>query len=143
MSSLEGEVSTDTSLYQMKEKHPSWRCLAALDQSESYETDVTEVWLDTLTGKFHVATASGCSCWDGEFDSTEYDTMEELAHSLMTEDQPNYNPSVVGAVRLIEMARDNYPKLMLDIPLHEPVKVRLAGASEADLEAARKLGVVH
>lgn len=44
------------------------------DQSADYETDIECVGV-TREGKIAWAYASGCSCWDGEFDEGDCDTI--------------------------------------------------------------------
>ena len=41
--------------------------IAEVDESEPYSVDRAEVWLQP-DGSFVLATASGCSCWSGEWD---------------------------------------------------------------------------
>jgi hypothetical protein len=76
--------------------------IAAIDESASYEVDITEVYR-TPTG-FAIVTASGCSCWDGDYDEKAYATLDEVIAALgpATEDVGyRYNPSGVGAADLI------------------------------------------
>jgi hypothetical protein len=80
--------------------------LAWLDESEPYEVDHTGIYLDPNSGKFVLLTASGCSCWDGEYNEEEYDTLEDLEKSLnLDEDKRRWNPSLQGAKDLMKEAR--------------------------------------
>lgn len=84
-----------------------WRLLAEVDESRSYEVDVTEVYVRP-DGKFILATATGCSCWSGEYDVEEFDTLDALAASILPEGpetERRYNPSFIGAKALMETAR--------------------------------------
>lgn len=94
------EKANDSQLaYYVFDDHPDWTLLAALDESESYEVDVVEVWR-TADG-FAVLRATGCSCWGGEYDSTEYPTLDEaLADLTDPNDKYQYNPSLKGAEEL-------------------------------------------
>jgi len=85
--------------YYISRDQRGWECIAALDESRDYEIDVTEVFR-TPTG-FAIVTASGCSCWSGEYDVTYYATMQEVVDALRFGDQPSFNPSVKGAAELI------------------------------------------
>ncbi len=78
--------------------------LAGLDESASYEVDYTEIWRNA-DGKFVLATASGCSCWDGDFDTETFDSLDDLAASLLGTERAYGNPSGVNSQALIEAAR--------------------------------------
>lgn len=81
-----------------------WELLAELDQSEPYEVDITAIYRGA--GKIILATASGCSCWDGEYDIEYFDTIDELAASVaVTGDDRRYNPSPKAAAELVAEAR--------------------------------------
>jgi hypothetical protein len=79
-----------------------WTLLAEIDESYPYEIDVTEIYRDGR-GYFVLATAAGCSCWDGEYDEETYATYPELvaALNLLTAPERTYNPSPVGATDLL------------------------------------------
>ena len=87
-----------------------WKLIACIDESESYEVDISEIYLNTKTNKFILVTASGCSCWDGEYEEEEYSSLKKMAKYLLSRDDRGYayNPSVKGAEDLIKMAEDNY-----------------------------------
>jgi hypothetical protein len=80
-----------------------WKLLAEIDESEPYEVDVTEIYQDA-EGKFILATASGCSCWGGEYDSESFDSLEALGTSMIKDDR-QYNPSFRAANELMELAQ--------------------------------------
>ena len=92
--------------------------LAFLDESESYEVDYTFIGLDAA-GKFVLLTASGCSCWDGDYDEATFDTLDALASSLIDGDEDGndkyrYNPSLVGAKQAVEDARKSLERIAID-----------------------------
>ena len=83
----------------------SWALLAEDDRSESYDVDITAIW-QTPEGKFVLGTASGCSCWDGDYDLEEFDTLDTLAASIgPVGDDRRYNPSPATAVDIVAEAR--------------------------------------
>lgn len=92
------------------EDHKGWKLLAAIDESESYEVDITEIYLDPKTGKFFLATASGCSCWGGEYDVEEFISLDKLGDSIFKSENPerHYNPSFKAAEQLLAQARTNW-----------------------------------
>jgi len=82
--------------------------IAEIDESESYETDQTQILVEP-EGTFLLATASGCSCWGGEWYVTRYDTVEELLEDIgPTGDADNggYNPSFEGVKDLAEQVKE-------------------------------------
>ena len=78
--------------------------LATCDQSEAYEVDETHIGVDDKTAKFVIASASGCSCWDGEYDVEEYDTLADLERALLLSER-QYNPSLRSIAEIIQEAR--------------------------------------
>lgn len=78
--------------------------LAFLDKSECYETDYTGVYFDEETAQYALLTASGCSCWEGEYDEEQYDSLDALQAALF-EGQRTYNPSLEGVKTLMTEAR--------------------------------------
>lgn len=80
--------------------------LAIVDDSEGCcEVDITELWKkDNI---YFLLTASGCSCWAGEFESREFDSLDTLEADLRGDkaDKYMYNPSLVGLQKLLEQAR--------------------------------------
>lgn len=89
-------------------KRESLRELAFLDEADSYEVDETGIYTDEV--KFYLLTASGCSCWDGDYDEAVFDDFESLKNFLLSEDLPRYNPSLNGAKELIAEAERNLGK---------------------------------
>lgn len=83
--------------------------LAFLDESYPYEVDQCLIGLDKSTGKFVLMTATGCSCWDGDATVEYFDSIDEIESSLINKDR-TYNPSLLGAERLIREAREAYAK---------------------------------
>lgn len=89
-----------TTMYPAK----TWELLAEDDRSESYDVDITAIYRDG--DKFLLATASGCSCWDGDYDVETFDSLDALAESIsITGDDRRYNPSPATAVDLVATAR--------------------------------------
>lgn len=73
-----------------------WTLLASVDESEPYEIDQTQIFL-MEDGRYVLATASGCSCWDGDWSAEPFDTLTALFASIgVTGDERRYNPSVLG-----------------------------------------------
>lgn len=87
------------------DRRASLRELAFVDEADSYEVD--EVGIYTDGGKFYILSASGCSCWDGDYDEEIFDDFESLKTFLLNEDMQRYNPSLNGAKALIAEAESN------------------------------------
>ena len=85
--------------------------LGFLDESEPYEVDQTGVFFDPKTNKYVLLTASGCSCWDGDFEEEQFDTLNELEESLMDGRQRQYNPALENVKTLMDEVRENARKL--------------------------------
>lgn len=85
--------------------HPEWTVIADLDESEAYEVDITEIYR-TPAG-YALVTASGCSCWGGEYDADEFDTLDALAAAVTSKesDERKYNPSYRALTDLLGRAR--------------------------------------
>ncbi len=82
-----------------------WKVIAEVDQGEAYEVDQARIYL-TPKG-VALATASGCSCWDGDWQVDEFDTLHELlAHSLIGE-YP-FATSWSGAIELFIQANQYF-----------------------------------
>lgn len=87
--------------------------IARVDESEPYEIDEAVIGIDT-NGKFILLTASGCSCWDGDYDEAEYSSLDDIERDLIRGDENGndayrYNPSLAGARALIAEARRARP----------------------------------
>ncbi len=78
--------------------------LSSVDESECYEVDIAEIWYRSVDGRFLLRTASGCSCWDGEYDREEFPTFEELKRHLLGDNDSRYNPSLSGAIQILDEA---------------------------------------
>lgn len=90
-------------IYSIADEHPDWTELASIDESAPYEVDITEIWRSG-DGKFQLVTASGCSCWSGEYESEPFDDLDALEASVLAVDR-RYNPSLVAAAGLVATAR--------------------------------------
>lgn len=84
-----------------------YKLLASVDESEPYETDQTAIYL-TPEGKFAYATASGCSCWEGDWSVTDFDSLDEIESTFKREDIHMYNPSFEGFKSLMAQAREAF-----------------------------------
>lgn len=82
------------------------KTLAFIDEADSYEVDENGIYTDGE--KFYLLSASGCSCWDGEFDEVEYNSFEELKQALLGDEGDGYRycPSLEGARQLIKEAEE-------------------------------------
>ena len=80
--------------------------LASYDNSGGYEVDTGGIYLDEKDSAkpFRLITASGCSCWDGDFTEDEFATLEDLEKSLNSDLPHRYNPSINTGKWLIEEA---------------------------------------
>ena len=79
----------------------TWEPIASVDESEPYEVDRTEIYFDNADGTFVYASASGCSCWEGEYDYTKYNSLWELEEALGTEeDERRWHPTLEGVKTL-------------------------------------------
>jgi hypothetical protein len=75
--------------------------ILSIDNSESYEVDYAGVYWDPKTSKIAYITASGCSCWDGDYAEEQFGSIEALRRSLL-HDEKQYNPSLSTATQLID-----------------------------------------
>lgn len=80
------------------------RELAFINESADYEVDQTSICVDE-EGAFYLLTASGCSCWSGEYEEEQFDSFEALEYALLNGDR-TYNPSLSGVQTLLEEARN-------------------------------------
>lgn len=85
----------------------TWVQLAEDDQSEAYEVDIASIYIDEQ-GLFVLATASGCSCWSGEWDTETYPTLDALANATVGVDR-QWHYSQVGYEKLVAEAREALP----------------------------------
>lgn len=85
------------------------RLIAAIDESEPYEVDMTEIYINDEDHTITLVTASGCSCWEGEYQTREFVTLEQLEKELRDPDinKYHYNPSIAGLQTLLEQAFNN------------------------------------
>ena len=79
--------------------------LGAIEEAELYDVDANEIFLKP-DGKFLLRSASGCSCWDGDWDEITFDSLAELETALLEDAcNSNYRPTLKGAEQLIAEAR--------------------------------------
>lgn len=77
--------------------------LTGVDESEAYEVDYTEIW--TTNDGYALVTASGCSCWDGDYNMTTYSTLDALEADLKNTERDYGNPSIETCDLLMKEAR--------------------------------------
>jgi hypothetical protein len=83
----------------------TWELLAELDESADYEVDVTRIYRDGIT--FVLATASGCSCWDGDYSVESFNSLDALKESLgVNGKERDFNPSFKGVEALLKEAQE-------------------------------------
>jgi hypothetical protein len=78
--------------------------LGFIGQAESYEVDQWGIFFDPIAKDFVVITATGCSCWDSEFDEEHFPSLDEVEKSLM-KDNRDFNPTLKGLESLMAEAR--------------------------------------
>jgi hypothetical protein len=87
-----------------------WTLIAEVDESESYEVDQSRIYKSS--DGFVLATASGCSCWGGDWEVEHFAELDALYMSIKLDDR-QYNPSWKAADELHETAlrwiSDNEP----------------------------------
>lgn len=77
--------------------------LSSVDESADYEVDEAHIFYDPEKRMFLLRTASGCSCWDGEYIEEWFASLMDLRASLVRDDR-TYNPSLTGAMELLDGA---------------------------------------
>ncbi len=83
-----------------------WKILADIDESESYDIDKSRIYAKP-DGSFALATASGCSCWEGDWETQDFSDLGELEHLVLYREGYVYTPSPRGAIQLLKQAREN------------------------------------
>lgn len=76
--------------------------LASSDYSDGYDIDEYGIYTDGNV--FYVLSASGCSCWDGDFDEVEFADFDGVKNYLLKEDSHNYYISLNRASELVKEA---------------------------------------
>ena len=102
--------------YSLYEREKELKTLASIDQDEDgWGIDRYDISFDPTTKKYSYITASGCSCWDGDYDESLFDSFNELIKVLdeNAELEGHYMPSVLGAQQLIAEAKDKKKELKL------------------------------
>lgn len=94
-----GETFNAWSEFRLAEE-TGWNLIASIDESEPYEVDQTAIFADG--DEWILATASGCSCWDGDWEVERYDSLDSLFESIGPKSGVGraYNPSFAGAEAL-------------------------------------------
>lgn len=80
--------------------------LAFIDEGAAYEVDQAGIYRDPTTKKLVLLTATGCSCWEGDYDEEQYDSLAELEDALVNRKR-TYNPTLAGVTELVTEARKN------------------------------------
>lgn len=95
--------------YDQDEIPKGYTLLASIDESAPYEIDVSEIYYNTEKNNFVLMTASGCSCWSGEYEEEFYEKLEDIEKYLFARDDKGYvyTPSVKGAQELVSEAVRN------------------------------------
>ncbi len=90
-----------------------WLLLALNDESEDYGIDENTLMYHPERGVFLWRSASGCSCWDGEYGEEEYPTLDAIeAELIKNADDKYYKPSLKGGEELIKEARKTYARFI-------------------------------
>lgn len=84
--------------------------LSELDESMDYEVDYSAIGFDKENRQFVLVTASGCSCWDGDYEEEYFNSLYELEVAL-SNDNRSYNPSILGGQQLISEAREKWASM--------------------------------
>lgn len=84
----------------------NWQLVAVVDDSQEYEVDITELYKNG--DQWVLLTASGCSCWSGEYETRTFGSLDELVTAIKSKDSDAYlfNPSADGLTRLIAQANN-------------------------------------
>ena len=88
--------------------------LAYYDDAGSYEVNEGGIFLDPVTHKIVFLSASGCSCWDGDYEEDVFDSLLDVEIALLKggkngEDLFQYHPSLSACKDLIEEAKRRLP----------------------------------
>ena len=83
--------------------------IAEIDESEPYEVDQTLIFFDKNRELFLLVTASGCSCWDGDCEIEEYNSLDDISAQLSGRDDRGFvhNPSPKGLEALLAEAYEH------------------------------------
>lgn len=100
--------------------------LSSADDSDSYSIDENGIYYDPRTETFIWLSASGCSCWDGDYSETSYDSLDEALDSMLTY-ETRWHPATSETTSMIEEAKfvwndikDRLPDLMEEFELANP-----------------------
>lgn len=90
-----------------------WVELGTIDEADAYEVDETHVLYHPERQVFLVRSASGCSCWDGNYVQAEFPTLEAVENDLAGPAKPErYNPSLKGVEQLMAESRAAFEKVV-------------------------------
>ena len=104
----------ESNIFYNKEDIPrGYVLLYSLDESPPYEVDISEVYYDKLNKEFVLVTASGYSCWMGDYETETYKKLKDIETELFKRDDKGYvyNPSLLGAKELVSEASKNWEKI--------------------------------
>lgn len=104
----------DTSAYRNHEKvvADGMIHLATCDESACYEIDENSLYYDPASKRILWRSASGCSCWDGEYGEAWYDSLDAVEKELQEGHAKDkyYHPSLSGTEQLMKEAREALAK---------------------------------
>lgn len=84
----------------------TWTLLASSDLADSYEVDEFRIY-QTLDEKvFIFASASGCSCWDGDWQVEFYFSLDDMPKHVLEREGYEFNPSIAGIEEMVRMAKE-------------------------------------
>lgn len=92
-------MSTNTNVEQ-----DGWKLIAGSYEGGPYEIDDIEIY-QTPDGYF-LRTASGCSCWDGEYDEYTFPNLEQVAVWMFGVDS-QWHPSYKRSLELLKEVFQN------------------------------------
>lgn len=75
--------------------------LSYIDEDDDWGTDRAGIYRDSKTRQFSLITASGCSCWDGDYDEEKFDRWIDLEKYLLKAGDKSTHPSLMGAQQLL------------------------------------------
>jgi hypothetical protein len=86
--------------------------LATIDESADWAVDYAEIFYDPDKKELVLLTASGCSCWEGEYQEERAKTWKALKEALLKGDT-DYNPTIKGAEIVFKEAKEKFKELKL------------------------------
>ena len=100
--------------YNYHDRTSNLDCLAYVDESEDYSVDYHGVYYDSNNGTFLYITASGCSCWDGEYEEEEFPTLSACIQGIEAY-KGDYEPSIRTIEELVRQIMEDKQKGMEEL----------------------------